>query len=182
MTSALPSLTGEEPSDLERWNSLTDQEHQMLSLAAAPMSNKAVAARLDVSERTVERAIRAAGSKLGVPKGQGKQPTLRAYREFGGRVGKPDVGFAPLEKVGKPGDDRSQDVIEIPLAAFDKPDVRRAIEQELFASRLEALDAQHGVGLRVAAIILGAVGIAIAGTLVTAVAILLSTLLNGGPS
>ncbi|MEL6707591.1 MAG: helix-turn-helix transcriptional regulator [Pseudomonadota bacterium] len=182
MTSALPSLIGEEPSDLERWNSLTDQEHQMLSLAAAPMSNKAVAAKLDVSERTVERALSSAAAKLGVPKGQGKQPTLRAYREFEGRVGKPDVGFAPLENDDAPGNERSQDVIEIPLAAFDQPDVRRAIEQELFASRLEALDAQYGIKLRVAAILGGAAVIAFIGILVIAVAILLSTLLNGGPS
>ena len=125
MTSPLPSLLSDEPTDHERWHSLTEQERKVLALAAQPMSNKLVAVELTVSERTVERSISNAADKLGVPQGQGKQTTLREYRRIAGHVGKSDDGFAPLETQSPPVNSLSRDVIEIPLAKFDEPAVRQ---------------------------------------------------------
>ena len=178
MTAALPSLISDDPTDLDRWHSLSDQEHQILALAAQPMSNKKVAAELDVSERTVERALSKAGRKLGIPKGQGKLPTLKNYRELATRVGKPDVGFSTLGNDEALSKDGKWDVIEIPLAKFDDPGVIRAIEHEMGWSRLEALDHKYGIAFRLGAIAGLAFVIALVGMLVVAFAVLFSQLLG----
>lgn len=70
-TRALAALRGADPSPSERGLprsfGLSDRERQVLGLVAAGLTNRAVAERLVLSERTVDRHVSNILGKLGVP-------------------------------------------------------------------------------------------------------------------
>lgn len=147
-------------------------------LADQHLSNKLIAVELDKSERQIERWISSAGIKLGVPKGQGKAQAVRAYRHLAQRVGNSDVGIAPVDPESDLGQQQSQDAIELPLELFQDPVFRGSLEQNIFASRLEAMDAFHGVAPRVLAVAILLIGVPVAFLLLAALAVLVSTALR----
>ena len=164
--------------DEDRWSSLSAHEHATLTLADQHLSNKLIAAELDKSERQIERWVSSAAIKLGVPKGQGKAQAVRAYRQLAQRVGNSDVGFTPVDPEPDLDQHQSQDAIELPLGLFQDPVFRGSLEQNIFASRLEAMDAVHGMAPRVLAVAVLLIGLPVAFLLLAALAVLVSTALR----
>jgi DNA-binding CsgD family transcriptional regulator len=58
--------THRSPSDHGRWATLTEQEHEIASLAASGLSNKQIGSRLYLSPRTVSGHLYRVFPKLGV--------------------------------------------------------------------------------------------------------------------
>ena len=164
--------------DEDRWSSLSAEEHATLALADQHLSNKLIAAELEKSERQVERWISSAAIKLGVPRGQGKAQAVRAYRQLAERVGNSDVGIPPVDPSTNFAQERPQDAVELPLELFEDPVFRGSLEQNLFTSRLEALDALYGTIPRFAAIVVLLIGLPVAFLLLAALAVLVSTALK----
>lgn len=64
---------------------LTDREHEVLALVAQGLANTAIAARLVVSERTVEAHVRSMFIKLGLSEPGTNRRVLAVLRYLEGR-------------------------------------------------------------------------------------------------
>ncbi|MBV7258676.1 helix-turn-helix domain-containing protein [Erythrobacter crassostreae] len=109
-------------------SSLTRRQTQVLDLALERLENKVIAARLGISERTVETHIEKAARKLGTAR---KNPTVKEYERLLEAFGNAERGFSRLGN-------KSGDRAERGQVATDQsiPDVP--------VSRLDVLDAQLG--------------------------------------
>ncbi|MCK0127353.1 helix-turn-helix transcriptional regulator [Erythrobacter sp. F6033] len=109
-------------------SSLTQRQAQVLDLALERLENKVIAARLGISERTVEVHIEKAARKLGTSR---KNPTVIEYERLLDECGKAERGISRLGKDTAKSKNDNQDATDMSI-----PDVP--------VSRLDVLDAQLG--------------------------------------
>lgn len=109
-------------------SNLTERQIQVLDLALERLENKVIAARLGISERTVEAHIEKAARTLGTSR---KNPTVREYERLLGKFGISERGISHLENSQLTTEKDSQDATEQSM-----PDVP--------VSRLDVLDTQLG--------------------------------------